>query len=37
MRLERIADVAATGGGVDFIWAGALTHSVPVLDLGVDF
>ena len=35
MRLERIADVAATG--VDFISVGALTHSVTTLDLGLDF
>jgi nicotinate-nucleotide pyrophosphorylase (carboxylating) len=35
MRLDRIADVAATG--VDYIAVGALTHSVRVLDLGLDF
>jgi nicotinate-nucleotide pyrophosphorylase (carboxylating) len=35
MRMERIAEVAATG--VDFISVGALTHSVAVLDLGLDF
>ena len=35
MRLERIAEVAATG--VDFISVGALTHSASVLDLGLDF
>ena len=35
MRLERIAEVAATG--VDFISVGALTHSAQVLDLGLDF
>jgi nicotinate-nucleotide pyrophosphorylase (carboxylating) len=35
MALPRIAEVAATG--VDFISAGALTHSAPVLDLGLDF
>lgn len=35
MRLERIADVAATG--VDFISVGALTHSAQVADLGLDF
>ena len=34
MRLERIAEVAATG--VDYISAGALTHSVRTLDLGLD-
>jgi nicotinate-nucleotide pyrophosphorylase (carboxylating) len=35
MRLERIAEVSATG--VDFISVGALTHSAPVVDLGLDF
>ena len=35
MSLPRIAEVAATG--VDYISAGALTHSAPVLDLGLDF
>lgn len=35
MRLERIAQVAATG--VDYISVGALTHSVTTLDLGLDF
>src|SRR5690606_29840635 len=35
MTLERIAEVAATG--VDYISSGALTHSAPVLDLGLDF
>lgn len=35
MRLERIADVAATG--VDYISSGALTHSAEALDLGLDF
>ncbi len=35
MRLERIAEVAAAG--VDYISVGALTHSAPVLDLGLDF
>ena len=35
MRLDRITEVAATG--VDFISVGALTHSAPVLDLGLDF
>jgi nicotinate-nucleotide pyrophosphorylase (carboxylating) len=35
MALPRIAEVAATG--VDYISAGALTHSAPVLDLGLDF
>ena len=32
--LRTIADIAATG--VDLISVGALTHSVPVLDLGLD-
>lgn len=35
MRLDRIAEVAATG--VDYISVGALTHSVRALDLGLDF
>ncbi|ANT63431.1 nicotinate-nucleotide diphosphorylase (carboxylating) (plasmid) [Salipiger sp. CCB-MM3] len=35
MKLERIAEVAATG--VDYISSGALTHSVSTLDLGLDF
>lgn len=35
MRLERIAEVAATG--VDYISSGALTHSARILDLGLDF
>ena len=35
MKLERIAEVAATG--VDYIWSGALTHSARTLDLGLDF
>jgi nicotinate-nucleotide pyrophosphorylase (carboxylating) len=35
MRLARIAEVAATG--VDYISVGALTHSAPVLDLGLDY
>ncbi|GHC59476.1 carboxylating nicotinate-nucleotide diphosphorylase [Neogemmobacter tilapiae] len=35
MALPRIAEVATTG--VDYISAGALTHSAPVLDLGLDF
>ena len=34
LTLERAREVAATG--VDFISVGALTHSVPVLDLGMD-
>lgn len=34
MSLPRIAEVAATG--VDYISVGALTHSAPVLDLGLD-
>lgn len=35
MKLERIAEVAATG--VDYISSGALTHSAKILDLGLDF
>jgi len=35
MSLARIAEVAATG--VDYISVGALTHSAPNLDLGLDF
>lgn len=35
MALKRIAEVAATG--VDYISVGALTHSAPNLDLGLDF
>lgn len=35
MALGRIAEVAATG--VDYISAGALTHSAQVLDLGLDW
>jgi nicotinate-nucleotide pyrophosphorylase (carboxylating) len=35
MQLARISEVARTG--VDFISVGALTHSAPVLDLGLDF
>lgn len=35
MSLPRIAEVAATG--VNFISVGALTHSAPNLDLGLDF
>ena len=34
MSLDRARDVAATG--VDFVSVGALTHSVTVLDLGLD-
>lgn len=35
MNLPRIAEVSATG--VDYISVGALTHSAPVLDLGLDW
>lgn len=35
MKLDRIARVAATG--VDYVSVGALTHSAPTLDLGLDF
>ena len=34
LTLERAAEVAATG--VDFLAIGALTHSAPALDLGLD-
>lgn len=34
LTLDRAAEVAATG--VDFISVGALTHSAPILDIGVD-
>jgi nicotinate-nucleotide pyrophosphorylase (carboxylating) len=34
MTLDRVADVAATG--VDALSVGALTHSAPALDLGLD-
>ncbi len=33
--LDTVAEFAATG--VDFISVGALTHSAPVLDVGLDF
>ncbi len=33
--LDRVAEIAATGG--DFISVGALTHSAPALDIGLDF
>jgi len=33
--LERLKDIAASG--VDFISVGALTHSAPSLDIGLDF
>lgn len=33
--LERLRDIAETG--VDFISVGALTHSAPALDIGLDF
>ena len=35
LTLDRAAEVAATG--VDYISVGALTHSAPVLDIGLDF
>ncbi len=35
MSLERIPSVAATG--VDLISVGGLTHSTPILDIGLDF
>lgn len=34
LRLEQAADVAATG--VDYLAVGALTHSAPALDIGLD-
>jgi len=33
--LDTVADIAATG--VDYISVGALTHSAPALDIGLDF
>jgi nicotinate-nucleotide pyrophosphorylase (carboxylating) len=35
LTLDRAATVAATG--VDYLAVGALTHSAPVLDIGLDF
>ena len=35
LTLDTAAAVAATG--VDFLAVGALTHSAPVLDIGLDF
>jgi nicotinate-nucleotide pyrophosphorylase (carboxylating) len=35
LTLDRAHDVAATG--VDYLAVGALTHSAPVLDIGLDF
>ena len=35
IRLENLKDIAASG--VDFISVGALTHSAPSLDIGLDF
>ncbi|MEP3633244.1 MAG: carboxylating nicotinate-nucleotide diphosphorylase [Shimia thalassica] len=35
VRRDRIASIAATG--VDYISSGALTHSAPTIDLGLDF
>jgi nicotinate-nucleotide pyrophosphorylase (carboxylating) len=35
VNLETVADIAETG--VDFISVGALTHSAPALDIGLDF
>ncbi len=34
LTLERAHEVAATG--VDYLAVGALTHSAPVLDIGMD-
>ena len=33
--LDSVVDYAATG--VDYISVGALTHSSPILDIGLDF
>jgi nicotinate-nucleotide pyrophosphorylase (carboxylating) len=35
VNLDTVKEIAATG--VDLISVGALTHSAPVLDLGLDF
>jgi nicotinate-nucleotide pyrophosphorylase (carboxylating) len=35
VNLDTVREIAATG--VDLISVGALTHSAPVLDLGLDF
>ena len=35
LKLENAAAYAATG--VDYLAVGALTHSAPVLDIGLDF
>jgi nicotinate-nucleotide pyrophosphorylase (carboxylating) len=35
VNLDSVRDIAETG--VDLISVGALTHSAPVLDLGLDF
>jgi len=35
IRLDRLKDIAASG--VDFISVGALTHSAPAMDIGLDF
>jgi nicotinate-nucleotide pyrophosphorylase (carboxylating) len=35
VNLDTVRGIAATG--VDFISVGALTHSAPALDLGLDF
>jgi nicotinate-nucleotide pyrophosphorylase (carboxylating) len=35
VRLETISEIAATG--VDVISVGALTHSAPAMDIGLDF
>jgi nicotinate-nucleotide pyrophosphorylase (carboxylating) len=34
LRLDRAAAIAGTG--VDLLAVGALTHSAPILDIGVD-
>jgi nicotinate-nucleotide pyrophosphorylase (carboxylating) len=35
VNLETVKEIAETG--VDFISVGALTHSAPALDIGLDF
>jgi nicotinate-nucleotide pyrophosphorylase (carboxylating) len=35
VNLDTVRDIAETG--VDFISVGALTHSAPALDIGLDF
>lgn len=35
LTLNRATEIAATG--VDYVAVGAITHSAPILDLGLDF